>query len=113
MELYSCNGSYAIAIPRELRYTVLVRPPIRFYSDSSNGLTLLTFTHNIHIVQLIPHPAYALRLLNIVIYSQLQWNWKSIIDKLAAQGKQVIKDMSLGYYAEARLRAFPKLAEDI
>jgi len=113
MALYSFNDSYAIAIPRELRYTVLGRPPVRYHSHSFNHFALLAFTDNIHIVQLIPRPAHALRLLSIVIYSQLQWDWRKAIDKLPAQGKRATKDTFLEHYAGARLRVFLKLAEDI
>ena len=63
--------------------------------------------------QLIPRPAHALRLLSIVIYSQLQWDWRKAIDKLPAQGKRATNDTFLEHYAGARLRVFLKLAEDI
>lgn len=48
------DGSYAVAIPTELRYAVLGRPPVRYHPHISNHPALLALAHNIHILQLAP-----------------------------------------------------------
>lgn len=91
---------------------MLDRPPVRFHFHISDLLALLVLTRNIHILQLAPHAAYALQPLEITTYYRLQWNWEVVINRLAAQGKRVTKEIILEHNAEAPLWLFPQVAGD-
>ena len=70
MALSSFDGSYAIAIPTELRNAVLGRPSVRYHSHISNHLALLALAHDIHILQSVPNAAHVLQPLDIVTRHQ-------------------------------------------